>query len=183
MKMFDIFPIFVSRCYPHQWTIYLSPWRCCLCVWAISWPCLWGCQVLPSNCDLDLTENWLSCSGIALQADLEGFRFICFNFHHQPIRANPSGEGIRAKGYVVPCTVSPSAHLSACSSICPSVCPASLPLYSPQYFIDPIYIYLAQPLTLVSAWTPLIKEFLCSFSRIQWHFEILWIYWLTGFLV
>ena len=40
--------------------------------------------------------------------------------------------------------------------------------------------YLVQPLTLVGAWNLSIKEFLCSFSRIQWHFESLWILWLTG---
>ena len=37
--------------------------------------------------------------------------------------------------------------------------------------------YLAQSLTLVWAWTLLIIGFLCSFSRIPWYFEILWIHW------
>ena len=42
--------------------------------------------------------------------------------------------------------------------------------------------YLAQPFTLVGAWTLLIIGFVCSFSGILWHFEILWIHWLTCFL-
>ena len=42
--------------------------------------------------------------------------------------------------------------------------------------------YLFQPLTLVWARILLIMGFLCSFSRIQWHFEILWIHWLACLL-
>ena len=42
--------------------------------------------------------------------------------------------------------------------------------------------YLIQPLSFLGAWALLFMGFLCLFSRIQWHFEILWIHWLTYFL-
>ena len=72
----------------------------------------------------------------------------------------------------------PSVHLS----VHPSVRPALVTTLQPTIFHESSS-YVAQSLTLVWTWTQLIMEFLCSFSRIQWHFEILWIHWLTCFLV
>ena len=41
--------------------------------------------------------------------------------------------------------------------------------------------YLVQPLTFVGTWSKLVVGFLCSYSRIQWHFEVLLMHWLTRF--
>ena len=68
-----------------------------------------------------------------------------------------------------------------CLSVRPSVHPALATTLQSTIF-NTSDSCLVQPLTLVGAWTPLIMGPLCSFCRIQWHFKISWIHWLTCFL-
>ena len=83
------------------------------------------------------------------------------------------------------CKYLPLAHLGrrvlSCPalSVHPSVHPALVTTLQPTIFHGSCS-YLAQPLTLVWALTLLIMRFLCLFSRIQLHFEILWIHWLAS---
>ena len=70
---------------------------------------------------------------------------------------------------------------SVCPYVCTSVHPAFVTTLQPTIF-NGFCSYSVQPITLVAAWTLLIVGFLCLFSSIQWHFEILWMHWLTCFL-
>ena len=80
----------------------------------------------------------------------------------------------------------PSAHwgcrILSCPalSLRPSAHPVLVTTLQSTIFNGPCS-YLVQPLTLVETWILSIMGFLCSFCRIQWHFEI-WIHWLTCFM-
>ena len=69
----------------------------------------------------------------------------------------------------------PSVYPSVRPPFHPLIDPALITILQPTIFHGS-YSYLAQPLTLVWARTLLIMSFLCSFCRIQWHIEILWIH-------
>ena len=84
-------------------------------------------------------------------------------YHPRPIRAIGYFRALRC--------------LSVRPSVRPSV-PPSLPPYSPQYFTDPVHIWLSRWL-LYEHEPYWLCGFCVHFPRIQWHFEILWIHWLT----
>ena len=96
---------------------------------------------------------------------------FCMNTYlyiHMYIKVHFYPQPIQFRAYCHASSVGASVHLS--------IHPAFITTLQTTIF-NGSCSYLVQSLTLLGAWTLLITGFLCSFSRIQWHFHE---YMLTG---